>query len=175
MRIFHRFCGLSILVYTSSWVRSKFLVCNKLTSLNSVQCVISSMTVVKVSATPGMVTTWIGSKADTSAGCPWGGVVWISNSWRGTEFNLWSGYHSHSSPTMLAKLLCAKITHSSRVFPHKMDSGNPITTFSVTDLQSIAAATEVKVFPRPMSSATCAPGISVSQTHLLTMNHMAQT
>ena len=56
-----------------------------------------------------------------------------------------------------------------------MDSGNPITTFSVTDLQSIAAATEVKVFPRPMSSATCAPGISVSQTHLLTMNHMAQT
>jgi len=56
-----------------------------------------------------------------------------------------------------------------------MDSGNPITTFSVTNFQSIAAATEVKVFPRPISSATSAPGISASQTQLLTMNQMAQT
>jgi len=76
---------------------------------------------------------------------------------------------------MPGKSLCAKITHSSRVFPHKMDSGNPITTFSVTNLQSIAAATEVKVFPRPISSATSAPGISASQTHLLTMNQMVHT
>jgi len=60
-------------------------------------------------------------------------------------------------------------------FPHKMDSGNPISTVSVTNLPSIAAATEVKVFPRPISSATDAPGISASQTHLITMNQMAQT
>jgi len=76
---------------------------------------------------------------------------------------------------MPGKLLCAKITHSSRAFPHKMDSGNPITTFSVTNLQSIAAETEMKVFPRPISSSTGAPGISASQTHLLMINHMAQT
>jgi len=48
----------------------------------------------------------------------WGGVVCISNRWQGTEFNLWSEYHSHSSPTMPGKSLCAKITHSSRLFPH---------------------------------------------------------
>jgi hypothetical protein len=40
------------------------------------------------------------------------------------------------------------------VFPHKIDTGNPITNFSVTNLQSIAAAIEVKVFPRPILSAT---------------------
>jgi len=56
-----------------------------------------------------------------------------------------------------------------------MDSGNPITTITITNLQSIATATGVKLFPRPISSATSAPGLSVSETHLLTMNHMAQT
>jgi len=76
---------------------------------------------------------------------------------------------------MPGKSLCANITHSSRVFPHKMDSGNPITTFSGTNLQTIAAATEVKVFLRPISSATNAPGISASQTHLFTMNLKSQT
>jgi len=128
-----------------------------------------------VFATPGIVTTTIGSCGNISAGCPWAGVVWISNRRPGTESNLLSGYHSHSSPTMPGKLLSAKMTHSSRVFPHKMDSGNPITTFSFTNLQSIAAATEMKVIPRPISSATSAPGITASQTHLFTMNQMAQT
>jgi hypothetical protein len=59
--------------------------------------------------------------------------------------------------------------------PHKMDSSNPITTFSVTNLQSIATMTEVKVLPRPMSSTIRAPGISASQTYLLTIYDMAQT
>jgi len=44
-----------------------------------------------------------------------------------------------------------------------MDIGNPITTFSVTNLQSIAAATEVKAFPRPISSATSAPASATTQ------------
>jgi len=133
------------------------------------------MTVLKVSAIPGIVTTKIGSWADISAGCPWGRVIWISNRRRETEFNLWSGYHSCSSPTLPGKSLSAKITHSSRVFLHKIDSGKLIGTFSVSSLQIIAAATKVKVFPRPISSATSARGISASHTHLLTMNQMAQT
>ena len=116
----------------------------------------------------------IGSRAEISAGYVWGGVDWISNRQQGTEFNLWSGYHSHSLPRMLGKSFCAKITQSSRVFPHKMDSGNPLTTFQVTNLESIAAATEVKVFPRPISSTTSTPGISASQTHLLMKKQMAQ-
>jgi len=123
----------------------------------------------------GIVTTRIGSRVEIRAGCPWGGVDWISNRWQGTEFNLWSGYHYRSPPTMPGKSLCAKLTHSSMVSPHKMNTGNPITTFPVTNLQSISAATEVKVFPRPSSSATSACGISPSQTHLLTMNQIAQT
>jgi hypothetical protein len=76
---------------------------------------------------------------------------------------------------MPGKSLCAKITHSSRVFPYKMDSGNLITTFSVTNLQINDAATKVIVFPIPISSATSAPGISASQTNHFTMNQMAQT
>jgi len=56
-----------------------------------------------------------------------------------------------------------------------MDNGNPITTFSVANFQSIATATEVNVFPRPIPSVTSAPGISACQTHLRTMNQMAQT
>ena len=159
----------------SPWARFAFLDSNKLTSLKSVPCVISSKEVLKVYATPGILTTKIGSWADISAGSPWGGVVCISNRRRGTEFNPWSGYHSCSSPTMLGMSLWAKITHSSRVFPHEIDSGKPITTFSVSSLQIIAASTEVRVFPCPSSSATSAPGISASQTHLRTMNQMAHT
>jgi len=117
----------------------------------------------------------IGLKVDVSAGCPCGGVDWIFNRRWGTELCLLNRYHSRLSPIILGKLVCARFNHSSNVFPHKMDSGNHITTFSVTNLQSIAAATEVKVFRRPIPSATSAPGISASQTHLLTMNYMAQT
>jgi len=173
--ICHLFSGSSILQFKSSWVWFTFSVCNKLVSLTAIPCVISSMTVLKVTATPGIVTTKIGSRADISAGCPWGCVAWISNRRWSTEFNLCSWYHFHSSPTMPGESLSATITHSSPVFPHKMDPGNPITTFSVTNLQSIETATEVNVFPRPISSATSAPGISASQTHLLTMNQMPQT
>jgi len=133
------------------------------------------MTVLTVSAIPGIVTTKIGSWADISAGCPWGGVLCITNRQQGIELNLWSGYHSRSSATMPGKSLWVQITHSSRVFLHKMDSVNSITTFSVTNFQCFAAATEVKVFPRPISSATSAPGLSASQTHLLIMNELAQT
>jgi len=112
------------------------------------------------------------SRADISAAWPYGGVACISNRQQCSEFNLRSEYLSHSSTTMLGKLLCAKITHPSKVLPHKMDSGNSITTFSVTNLQCIAAATKVKVYPRSISSAISAPAISASQTHLLRMSRM---
>jgi len=135
----------------------------------------SLIMVLKVSATAGIVSTRIGSMAITSAGCPWASVVWIPNRHRGTGLNVWSGNHSHSSPTIPGKLLWAKTTHSSRVFPHKMDRANRIATSSVTNLKIITAATEVIVISWPISSATSAPGISPSQTHLLRMNHIGQT
>jgi hypothetical protein len=50
----------------------------------------------------------------------------------------------------------------------------PITTFSVTNLQIIAAEATVEVFSRHISSTTSTPGLSVSKTYLLTMNQMAQ-
>jgi len=160
--IFHRFSGSSRLGFRSPWVRFALSASHKLTSLKSVPCVISPMTVLEVSVTPVIVTTYLGSWADIHAGYLWGGVVCISNRRQGTEFNHWSRYQFCSSPTMPGKPLSAKITHSSRVFPHRMDSGNTITTFSFTNFQSITPATEVKVFPRPISSATSAPGISAS-------------
>jgi len=133
------------------------------------------MVLLKVTATPRIVTTRIGSKADFSAEWPCGGVDWISDKSRRTELWLHTRYHSRSSPIIPAKLSCARLTHSSRVFPHKIDSGNPITTFSVSNLHIIAAATVVKVFPRPISSATSAPAISVFQIHPYTINCMPQT
>jgi len=117
----------------------------------------------------------VGSRGDVSAGSPWGGVFGISMRRRGTELCLRSGSHSGSSPVIPGKSFCTIFTHSSWVFPHKIDSGNPITTFSVSSLQIIATATTVEVFPSPISSATSAPGVSASQTHLVTMNQIAQT
>jgi len=144
-------------------------------SLKSVANVISSITLLNISATPGIVTTRIGSRADVSAGCPCGGVFCVSIRRRDIEFCLCCGHHSRSSPIIPGNLFRTISTPSGKVFPHKIDSGNPITSFSVSSLQIIAAATEVKVYPRPISSATSAPGMSASQTHLLTMNQMAQT
>jgi len=143
-------------------------------SLKSDPYVISSMILLNVSGTPGIVTARIGSTADVSAGCPCARVVRISLRRWGTECCLRNGYHSRSSPMILWMLFCAVFTHFSRLFPHKIDSGNPITTFSVSSLHIIVAATKVKVLPSLISSATSAPGISASQTHLLTTNHMAQ-
>jgi hypothetical protein len=40
--------------------------------------VILAITVLNVSATPGLVTTRIGSRVDVSAGCHCGVVFWIS-------------------------------------------------------------------------------------------------
>ena len=133
------------------------------------------MTLLNITATPSIVTTRIDSRADVCAGCPCSGVFWISMRRRGTELCLCSGYHSHSSPIIPGKSFCTIFTHSASIFPHKIDNGSPITTVSVSSVQIIAAATEVKVFPWPISSATNAPGISASQTHLLTMNQISKT
>jgi len=144
-------------------------------SLKSVPYVILSMTLLNVSATLGIVTTRIGSKADVSAGCPCCGVDCISERQWGTEFCLHYGYHSRTSLMIPGMWFCARLVNSPDVFPHKIDSGNPFTTFSVNNFHIIAATTEVKVLPRPISSTTSTPGISESQTHLLTKNHMAET
>jgi len=63
----------------------------------SVQYVIWVMTLFNLSATPGIVTTRIGWNDDLRAGCPCGGVDWISGRRRDTEFGLRNGYHSRSS------------------------------------------------------------------------------
>jgi len=69
------------------------------------------MILLNVSATPGIVTTRIGPKADANAGCRCSGVHWSSERQQGTEFCLRNGYHSRSSPIMPGKLFCAVITH----------------------------------------------------------------
>jgi len=56
-----------------------------------------------------------------------------------------------------------------------MDSGSRITTFSINNSEIITAATEVKSFSGPISSATSAPGISPSKSYVLRMNTIAQT
>jgi hypothetical protein len=109
-------------------------------SLKSVQYVILSMTLLHVTATLGIVTTTIGSKADVSAGCPCNEDDWITEWQRGTEFCVRNGHHSRLLRIILAKSFCARSTHISSIFPYKIVCGNPTTTFSVTNLQSIAAA-----------------------------------
>ena len=173
--IIHRGSGASRLVFRFSYVRFAFSACIKSMSLKSVAIVISLMTLLNVSATPGIVTATIASRVDVRAGCPCSGVCWISMRRQGTDLCLRRGYHSCSSLIIAGKSFCTIFTHLSRVFPQKMDSGDPITTFTFSRLQIIAAATEVKVFPCPISSATSAPGISASQTHIVTMDQIAQT
>jgi len=56
-----------------------------------------------------------------------------------------------------------------------INSSNPITTISLTHLPFGASTTTENIFPRRISSATRTPGIFEFQTHLLTINHTAQT
>jgi hypothetical protein len=60
------------------------------------------MTLMNVSATAGLVTTRIDSKADIRTGCPDSGVDWIVEGLRRCEFCLHNGYHCGSSLLMLA-------------------------------------------------------------------------
>jgi len=60
-------------------MRFAFSAYNKLNRLKLVPGVILSITLLNVSATPGIVTTRISLRAEISAGSPWGGVDWISN------------------------------------------------------------------------------------------------
>jgi len=169
--ILRRISGSSILVFRSLWVRFAFSVFNNWMRLKLVTYVISSMTLLNVSVIPGIATIRIGSRADVSAGCHGSGVVWISMRRRGTECCLHDGYIPDPSPMSPGMSFCALFTHSSRVIAQKIDRGNPITTFAVSSLHIIAAATKVNILRRPISSATCAPGISESQAHLFTMEH----
>jgi len=70
-------------------------------SLDPLLTLILSMTLLNVSSSLGIVTTSIRSTADVSAGCPRGGVVWISKTWWGTEFSFSDGFHSPSVPIIL--------------------------------------------------------------------------
>jgi len=99
--IFYRFSGLSRLVFQSMLVTFPFSVCNKFIIFKWVPYVISSMTLLNVSATPGIVTTMIHTRAKVCAGSPTAGVVWISQRWRSTEFGFSNGSHSRSSPIIL--------------------------------------------------------------------------
>jgi hypothetical protein len=173
--MFHQISGLSILVFRPVWVRFAFSTCIMLMSLKLVPYVILSMTLLNVTATLDIDNTRIGSKADVSTGYLFGGDDWISERRHGTEFCLLNRYHSHLSLIILGMLFCSRLTHSSRVVPDKIDSSNPTTTFSVSNLHIIAGANVVKVLPTPISSATSASGNLESHTHLLTMNRMAQT
>ena len=109
-------------------MRFQFNACNKLKGLKSVLYVSSLLTLLNVSATPGIVTSRIGSEADAGAGWPCGGGDWISERQRGTERYLHNGSDSRWSPIIPGKSFCARLTHFSRVFPYTMDSGEPITT-----------------------------------------------
>ena len=124
--MFRRFSGSSMHMFISSGVRLAYSGCKKLTSLKSVPCVISSMTVLKVSATPGIVTTKIGSWVDISAGCQCDRVVCISKWRRGTEFGLWSWYHSHSSLTMPGCHCVPKSPTLQRYSPMKWTVATPL-------------------------------------------------
>ena len=171
----HRFSGSSIFVFRSSWVRYPLSTCSKWISSQSVPYVISSMTLLNILATRGIVTTSISSNADVSTRCPCSGVDLISERRHGNEVCLCNRYHACLSPIILGNLFSSIFTHLWRVLPHKIDNGNPTATLSVGSLHIIAAAAEVKVLPSPISSATSAPGGTESHTHLRTMNHIERT
>jgi len=173
--MFHPFSGSSILVFTSSGMIFALPACHKSTSLKSVPYVMFSTKGLNVLATLDIVTTRIGPRANASAGNRCGGVFWISMKGLATELCRRNGYDSCSSLIILGNLFFTIFTHPLRVSPYKIDSGNPITTISVCRLHIIAADTEVKVMPRPNSSATSASGVSEFLTNLRTCNHFVKT
>jgi len=76
--------------------------CGFRTELHSADAyVILFMILLNVSTTPGIVITRIATRAVVCAGCPRGGVVWISQRRWGTKFGFGNGYHSCSSPIIL--------------------------------------------------------------------------
>jgi len=172
---FHWVSGKMIMSIRFSWWIFIYSVSSMSTSLRLVLYVIFLMTIRIVWATLGIVLTRIGSRADFSAECPRGGAIRTSKRCLGTGFSFIIGYNSHSVLIILCYLYCSRFTHSSRVFPHMIDSSNPTTSFSVCNLDLIATATEVVLSPTPSLSSTSAQGISESQTHLHTMNLIDQT
>jgi len=57
----------------------------------------------------------------------------------------------------------------------QIDCGNHSTSFPVSNLHITATATEMNILPGPISFATSTSVISKFQTHLHTMNYVAQT
>jgi len=95
--IFFWFSGSSVLVFRFLWVRFTFSACNRFTRFKLVPDIILWMTLFNVTATPGIVTTKIGLRAEVHTAYLWGGVVCSSKWQRGTEFSLCNRFHSHSS------------------------------------------------------------------------------
>jgi len=173
--MFDWFSGWPRLMLRSSWVKLGCSGAHKVSCLRSVPYVITSMTLFNVTATPGIFTAGIGSRADVCTGYCRGWVDWISESWWGTEFSLYNGYHTCSSLIIPELSLSAICTNLVRLFCHTFVGSNPTVISSVSQLNNIAAAQQVKVLRRPMSSAHSIPGISKSYSHLLIINNIAHT
>jgi len=92
--------------------------------------------------------------AEVSPRCPRGGVIWITNWRRETDFTLCNGCHCHSSLILPGLSFCAIFMHSSMAYSHTLDIGNPTTTSSVSNLHTIVATTELHALSWYNSSAT---------------------
>jgi len=143
--------------------------------MRSVPYVLLLMTLSTVSTTAGIETTMIESIAEVSAGCPKCGVILIPTRLWGIKCYLSNGYPSRSSLIMPGFSFCTIFTISSTVFRHTIDSSKSKISFLVSNLHIIATDIEVQVLSQPISSATSAPVISKSQTHLPTINHIVHT
>jgi len=95
--------------------------------------------------------------------------------WRDSQFGLCNGYHAHSSLILPGQSFCPILTPWSGVFLNKFDCGKPITTFAVSNSQSLSVATDVNVVLRPIVSPTITLGIYESNTYCLRVNHIAKT
>jgi hypothetical protein len=132
-RIFHQYSASSRLGFRFSLVILLLSKSNLAAIFPTIPYVFTSMTLLNDSSTQGSITTRIGSRAMISTRCSQGGVVLISKLLQGTEFSHCNGKHSHFTPLMPGLLFCTKFTHFSRIFPHKMDSSNPGTIFSLLE------------------------------------------
>jgi hypothetical protein len=117
------------------------------------------MTRLNLSATPSIVTTRTGSKADLSTGCRSSRVDRISERRQPNKFCLRNEYRYHLSPIIPERSFGALFNNWARLFHHTMDIGNPIPTLSVMNLQILAADTQVEVWQRANTSANRAAGI----------------
>jgi len=172
--IFHGFSGFSMLFFKFALVRINFRCATSSWDRNLLHMVShwwhTWMCLQRQAVSPSGLVPW----KLLGLGAP--AVEYSESLWEVGIQNYVSAMDSIPVPHLQSGEICSVLYSPTPQWysPPKMDTGNPITSFSVSCLHIIAAAPGVKVMSRSISSPTSASRLSGSKTNLLTINHLVQ-